>query len=190
MFFDNFFKRRIRIVISVLTLVLIMIFFSSYIAIRSDEHRPLTVWTSTENHVEVKIDITKNPSGQLQLSGIFTPTRPGFYLYGKDLPKDGIQGLARPTLLEVIKSNSVKFIGALEADQAVKNIYVNALDISFPVYPTVPVKLSIPFELADNSNSASIELSITYMACSDITCLPPVVDKYVYIQVPEKFFNE
>jgi hypothetical protein len=188
MLFNNFFKRRRNLVISALALVVTAIIFSGYIAIRSDQHRPVTVWTSTQNDVEVKISILKYPSGQMRLSGTFTPTRPGFYLYGKDLPKTGLQGLGRPTLLEVQQTGSIKITGALEADQPIKNIYVNALDISFPVYPAGPVTLSIPFEPA--GNPAFMELSITYMACSDKTCLPPVINKRVYIQVPEKFFDQ
>ena len=186
--FINFFKRRRNLVISALALLVITLIFSGYLAISSAEGRPQPVWASTQNEVEVKISILKDSSGQLRLSGTFTPTRPGFYLYGKDLPKDGLQGLGRPTLLEVTKSGSIKMKGALEADQPIENIYMNALGLSFPVYPAGPVTLSRPFELT--GNSAFMELSITYMACSEKTCLPPVIDKHVYIQVPENFFDE
>jgi hypothetical protein len=184
MFSKKLFKKRL----SVLALIVIVVVFVGYIAIRFEQYRPVTVWAATENDVEVKISITKYSSGQLYLSGTFRPMRPGFHLYSKDLPKAGLQGLGRPTLIEVNTSGSIKIIGVLEADQPVNNIYVNALDLSFPVYPAGPVKLGVPFELT--GNSAFIELSITYMACSDQTCLPPVIDKPVYIQVPERFLDE
>jgi hypothetical protein len=186
--FNNFFKKPRNMVISALALLVTMLIFSGYIAIKSAEPRLLTVWTSTQNDVEVKISILKYSSGQLRLAGTFTPTRPGFYLYGKDLPKAGLQGLGRPTLLEVNQSGSIKITGALEADQPVTNIHVNALGLTFPVYPAGPVKLSFPFE--QSGKPAFMELSITYMACSAKTCLPPVIDRHVRIQVPEIFFDQ
>jgi hypothetical protein len=185
MLFNNFFKKRRSIAISALALLVITI---TCIAIRSNEHYPVTVWSDTENDVNVKISIVKSSSGQLTISGVFRPTRAGFYLYSKDLPKDGLLGLGRPALLEVVTSNSVKITGVLDADQPVEEVYYNVLDISLPVYPPGPVRLSIPFELT--GNSASMELSITYMACSDKTCMPPVINKLVDIQIPEKFLDE
>ncbi|HEX2993610.1 MAG TPA: hypothetical protein VHP14_02235 [Anaerolineales bacterium] len=150
----------------------------------------LTVWTSTENEVDVRIEVIKRPSGQLSLSGTFTPTRQQFYLYGKDLPRDGLNGLGRPTLLEVLKSDSIKVTGPLTADQPVQYVYVKTLDLSFPVYPIGPVRLSLPFERIGNGSPVSMEISITYMACSDRTCLPPVIDKHISIQAPASFFDD
>ncbi len=160
------------------------------IAFHPAEDRLLMAWTATENDVEVKIHVMKRPSGQLRLSATFVPTRPQFYLYSKDLPKDGLNGLGRPTLLEVIRSDSIKPTGLLEADQPARDIYVETLGLSFPVYPVGPVTLSLPFELVASSKTVSMEVAITYMACSDRTCLPPVINKHMFIQVPAVFFDD
>ena len=184
--FLNIFKKRRSIVISTLVLIATIVIFSSSITFQADEHHPLTVWASVENDVEVRIAITQISSGRFRLSAIFTPTLPGFYLYSKDLPRDGLRGLGRPTLVEIIKSDTIKVTGVLEADQPEEYIYMNALGMSFPVYPAGPVTLTIPFDLIGNDFS----LSITYMACSDKTCLPPVIDKHIFIQIPDKFFDE
>jgi hypothetical protein len=66
---------------------------------------------------------------------------------------------------------------------------VESLDLSFPVYPAGPVTLSLPFEWVTGNNTVSMEVAITYMACSDKTCLPPVIDKHVIIQIPASFFD-
>jgi hypothetical protein len=160
------------------------------VTIRPEKHGLLTVWTSTKNDVEVRIDVVRRPSGQLHLMGTFTPTREGFQLYSKDLPKDGLNGLGRPTLLEVAKSDSVEVTGPLEANRPVQDIYVGTLDLSFPVYPAGPVTLSLPFEFVGNGDLISMEMSITYMACSDKVCLPPVIDKHIFIKVPAGFFDD
>ncbi len=183
----SFFKRRRSIVIGSLVLIVAALAIAGDVTLGFDEHRPLTLWQAAAHDVEVKIYILKDPSGQLRLTGSFKPTRPGFSLYSKDLPKNGLQGLGRPTLLEVNRSGSIMITGALEADQPVQNIYVNALGLTFPVYPAGPVELSLPFKLT--GKSAFMELSITYMACSDSTCLAPVIDKHASIQIPDRYFD-
>jgi hypothetical protein len=50
------------------------------------------------------------------------------------------------------------------------------LEQSYPVYPDGPVTVRLPIEKLDRPTTP-IELAITYMACSDTTCLPPVENK-------------
>ncbi len=177
-------------VLSTLVLIIGAAILLYCVVIRPEKYHRLKVWTSTENDVNVRIDVIKHPSGQLKLSGTFTPIRRQFYLYSKDLPKDGLNGLGRPTLLEVVNSDVIKITGSLEASQPIQNIYVPALGMSFPVYPPGPVTLSLPLEFVGNDNWASMEISITYMACSNRTCLPPVINKHIFIQVPASFFDD
>lgn len=186
---NSVFKKWQIVVLSLLALTVVVATLLYFIAIRPRQHDRLTVWNSMENDVKVRIDLVKRPSGQLCLLGTFTPARDGFYLYSKDLPKGGLNGLGRPTLLEVVGSEAIKVTGPLEANQPVQKIYVNTLDLTFPVYPAGPVTLSLPFEFVDNSNLISMEASITYMACSDKTCLPPVIDKHIFIKMPANFFD-
>ncbi|HLO30965.1 MAG TPA: hypothetical protein VK249_17595 [Anaerolineales bacterium] len=190
MYYGSTFKKQRVIALSTLALVVSTAIILYYIATRPEKYHLLTTWTSTENGVKVKIDVIKYLSGELKLSGTFTPTRQGFHLYSKDLPKDGLGGLGRPTLLEIVKSDSIKITGPLEADRPVQDITFDILGISLPVYPAGSVVLSLPFEFVTNDNLASMDIAITYMACSDKTCLPPVIGKHISIQVPSSFFED
>ena len=98
--------------------------------------------------------------------------------YSKDLPRTGISGVGRPTLLEVIAPADLRPIGSLQADRPVQDLYLDALQLSFPVYPDGAVTVRLPLEKSDRS-MIPIELAITYMACSDTTCLPPVENKRI-----------
>jgi hypothetical protein len=150
-----------------------------------ESYRRLPLWRLTENDVLVEVEVRESDSGQLEVLGTFTPTREHFHLYSKDLPESGLNGLGRPTLLRVTASDRIKSIGSLVANQPVRNLYIGALGLSFPVYPEGPVTLSFPFELATSDYAASMELSVAYMACSDKTCLPPVTDKRLLIKISE-----
>jgi hypothetical protein len=55
----------------------------------------------TEHDVTVSLKAVVDDAGQTWVEGRFTPTRDGFHLYAKDLPRDGLSGIGRPTLLEV-----------------------------------------------------------------------------------------
>jgi hypothetical protein len=155
----------------------------------SESNDSLLLWQFSENDVSTKIEVRKNASGQLALLGTFVPTREHFHLYSKDLPEGGLDGLGRPTLLKVISSNGIKSVGSLTSNQPVEAFYIQTLDLSFPVYPDGPVTLSLPFELAAEENPLSMELSVTYMACSDKTCLPPVIDKRLTTKIPPEIFH-
>lgn len=144
----------------------------------------LTLVHFTDKGVAVLIEVKAYPSGQMELLGTFTPTRAHFHLYSKDLPRNGLNGFGRPTLMEVINSEGISFLGALEADQPTMDLYYEKLGISFPVYPEGLVILSLPFTLEKNDEDVTMELSVTYLACSDNRCLAPVVDKRLDIKIP------
>lgn len=186
---DNIFRKRQIIVFIALALIAGVGGVLYFISVLPEKQHSFLAWTATENDVEVKIYVTKSSSGQLSLSSTFTPTRPQFSLYSKDLPRDGLNGMGRPTLLEIVDSDSIKSMGPLEADRPAQNVYVKALKLSFPVYPVGPVTLSLPFESIDSGNDVSMEIALTYMACSEKTCLPPVMNKHVLIHVPASFFD-
>ena len=157
---------------------------------RPEPSRRLSLWRFTENGVFTEIQVAEYASGRMKLLGTFTPTREHFHLYSKDLPKGGLNGLGRPTLLEVVSSDGIKSVGSLAANQPTRNLYIDILRTSFPVYPEGPVTLSFFFELASKDNSASMELSVTYMACSDAKCLPPVIDKRLFVKIPNRILQQ
>jgi len=136
-----------------------------------------------EHEVAVEIALERDQSGKTWLAGTYTPSRAMFHLYAKDLPKAGIHGVARPTLLELVSSTSIRPAGPLVADQRTVDLHVAALESTFPVYPAGAVTLRLPVTLTAR-DSATAVLSVTYMACSDRTCLAPVIDKRIAVTIP------
>ncbi|PYO98753.1 MAG: hypothetical protein DMD60_03465 [Gemmatimonadetes bacterium] len=137
-----------------------------------------------QHDVAVEIALERDQSGKAWLVGTYTPSKANFHLYGKDLPRAGIHGVARPTLLELVSSASLRSAGPLVADQATIDLHVAALESTFPVYPAGAVTLRLPVTLTARDR-ATAELSVTYMACSDRTCLAPVIDRRIVVRIPE-----
>jgi hypothetical protein len=136
----------------------------------------------TERDVAVEIAVERDAAGKTWLAGRFTPTRPGFHLYGKDLPKGGIDGIGQPTLMEIVPSPALKAAGPLTADRATSDLHVPLLGLTFPVYPAGPVTLRQPVTVAGGAREA--ELSVTYMSCSESNCLAPAIGRRVSIALP------
>ena len=135
----------------------------------------------TEKNVAVEIALEQDGRGGAAIAARFTPSRAGFHLYGKDLPRGGLDGIGRPTLLEIV-GPAPKKAGAMTADSPVETLDVPLLGVSFPVYPAGPVTLRQPVVLPAEAGDA--ELSVTYMACSDRTCLAPAIDRRVRVRLP------
>src|SRR6059058_296002 len=134
------------------------------------ERWPLTRFA--EHDVSVEIALERSRSGTTWIVGTYTPSRATLHLYGKDLPRSGIHGVARPTLLELVSSASIRPAGPLVADQPTIELQVAALGLTFPVYPEGAVTLRLPVTLTAK-DSATAVLSVTYMGCSDRICLAP-----------------
>jgi hypothetical protein len=64
----------------------------------------------TENYVEVSIYLARSFEGNYHLSATFTPPG-GYHLYSKDIPVTGLNGLGRPTLLELTADSVLRAIG-------------------------------------------------------------------------------
>ena len=143
---------------------------------------PRSLTSFSENGVTVEIGVQEDTSGRMWFSGTFTPEQAGFHLYSKDLPREGLQGLGRPTLIEIASTGTMRSAGRLEADKPVTMLRFDILHQSFPVYPNGPVILRLPVRLVAGETDAPRELSVTYMACSDAKCLPPVIDKRVVVR--------
>ncbi|WP_194898024.1 hypothetical protein [Catenulispora pinisilvae] len=99
----------------------------------------------------------------------FTPQRPGFHLYSVGLPADGIQGLGRPTRVEV--AGALRSRGPLTAEAPVRMLPMQGTDVAFPVYPDGAVTTELPVDV-DSQGTAKVLVS--YAACSPQECLMPV----------------
>jgi hypothetical protein len=142
---------------------------------------PLSLATFSENGVTVNISLEREDSGQDLLSATFIPGRTGGYLYSMDTPRQGMKGPGRPTLLELVPGSGIEASGNLTAsvlpveDEEAEGLFK---------YPDGPVTLSLPILLPVGDGWYDEQVSITYMACSGVACLPPVEGKLVTLRIP------
>ncbi len=142
---------------------------------------PIQLASFTENDVSVSIYLEHASAGNYFLSATFTPPD-GYHLYSKDLPIHGINGIGRPTLLELTTNSQMKVLGRLAENIPAENFYFEHNE--FMVYPLGAVTLSLPIELSPVNTWVTDELKITFMACSSTQCKPPMEGKIVSIRVP------
>ena len=165
--------------------VLAMLLFTSTVSCTPDldapQSQPISLASFTENYVDVSIYLESDSRGNYSLSATFTPPD-GYHLYSKDIPLDGVDGLGRPTLLELTNESHIKVRG--ELTESLKAQEPNFEPKELLVYPPGAVTLSLPLELPSGNNWVNDEIKITYMACSASQCKPPVVGKIILIRVP------
>ena len=132
-----------------------------------------------ESGVHVEIAYTGGTQGEVV--ALFRPLEAGFHLYGPELPRDGIDGAGRPTLLEVKTGSGWRAIGALVPEPSTTPMLVPTFDRAFPIFPEGPATLRLSVERDPTaSGSAELIVSVTYMACSfSGLCLAPVIGREV-----------
>jgi|RhiMetdeSRZDD1v2_1073273.scaffolds.fasta_scaffold343254_2 hypothetical protein len=135
----------------------------------------------TENYVAVSIHLEQTAAGDGVLSATFTPPE-GYHLYSKDIQVGGVDGLGRPTLLNLTSNSRMKASGGLIESVSAEAPAFEPRELL--VYPSGAVTLSLPVELPAGTGWVKDELAITYMACSASLCKPPVVGKVVQVRVP------
>lgn len=138
---------------------------------------------SKENSVEVVVTLTRAEDGQVFLSATFTPVEKNLHLYGKDIPKTGVDGLGRPALLELAQDSAIKANGQLTESAAAQSPLSGPQDLL--IYPAGSITLSLPVTLPAGKEWINDKVIITYMACTDYGCRPPVEAKIIPIQIPE-----
>ncbi len=143
------------------------------------ESLPLAAFT--ENSVDVSLRLVRAPEGYFLLEATFTPPADS-HLYSKDLPPTGVDGLGRPTLLELPATSKITALGALL--ESVPAVMQDFELMQLPVYPAGAVTLSLPIQLPPGEGWVDETVSITYMACNDKGCKPPVIGRIVPIRVP------
>lgn len=115
----------------------------------------------------------------VRLEATYTPDAPGFHLYGTELPALGVDGVGRPTRLEV--GGSASATGRPVADRPARLEPVAGASRPVPVYPPGPVTLSLPTQLGP---AGLPQVWVSYAACSTSTCLPPVTHHTVDVAPP------
>jgi hypothetical protein len=139
----------------------------------------------TEHGMQVDLALEQDYNGTRMLAGIFTPIDAQVHLYSADLPRSGLNGAGRPTLLEVPTQPGISSIGPLTANQPVILDRFATLDTAFPIYPDGPVTLRLPIAVTFGDEPVSATISVTYMACSSTGfCLPPVENRLIAVSIP------
>ncbi|MGC1375877.1 MAG: hypothetical protein WA821_06640 [Anaerolineales bacterium] len=142
----------------------------------------LTLTTFSENDAAVIVQLRRAADGQVFLVATFTPLEAGFHLYSKDLPRNGVGGLGRPTLLELTPNSRMRASGALTESVASE---VSGADPSgVLIYPNGPVTLTLPVRLPAGGGWVDDEISLTYVVCSANGCKAPVTGQILPIKVP------
>ncbi len=134
----------------------------------------------SENRVTVEIALEVDEAGGTWLAAAFTP-EDGYHLYSMDIPRGGVDGLGRPTLLELVPGSRLEAAGALtESLAALQDDSSEGL----LVYPEGPVTLRLPVILPQGTGWFDEQVSVTYMACRASQCYRPVVGKLIPVRVP------
>jgi hypothetical protein len=161
--------------------LLILLLFGASTSCTSSHDKSIPLASFTENDVDVSIALIPNTDGDQVITATFNPPR-GYHLYSKDIPAMGVDGLGRPTLLELSSNSQMKELGSLV--ESVKPQTPDFEPRELLVYPAGPVALSLTVELPEGSNWVQDEIQVTYMACSAGQCKPPVVGKIIPIRIP------
>lgn len=136
------------------------------LAFAATVHRHPQDFGFTDQGVTVAMHLSADSK---QLLTTFTPQHPGFHLYSVGLPADGIEGLGRPTRVEV--AGALRSRGPLTAESPVRMLPMQGTDVVFPVYPDGAVTTELPVDV-DFHHAAQVLVS--YAACSPQECLMPV----------------
>jgi hypothetical protein len=93
-----------------------------------------------------------------------------------------VDGLGRPTLLELAEGSALKANGEL-IESVVSSQATLGLN-ELLLYPAGPVTLSLPVLLPDGNSWVNDEVIVTYMACDDQGCRAPVEKKAIAVKIP------
>ncbi|MCX5276482.1 hypothetical protein [Streptomyces virginiae] len=142
---------------------------------------PAPTTTFTENGVTVTLSVADWQASKGTLTAVFTPEKKGFHLYSTELPPTGIEGVGRPTAVNV--TGVLKTDGKLTAAADVRSISVPGVDAPMPVYPDGPVTTTLPVR-ADGKGDATVLLG--YASCSAKEgCTIPVADHPVHLRLTD-----
>jgi heme o synthase len=119
------------------------------------------------------------------LEATFTPLEPGFHLYGTQLADDGVDGVGRPTRLAVAGALTQAAPAQALSDAPLTRL--SGLPTAVPLYPAGPVTLRLPVRRARTAAGgveAPAWAQVSYAACNDLACLPPVTGRQLVLSLP------
>lgn len=166
---------------SLLVLVIFMLCTACTNLFQQPVQVPLVLANFTENSVNVILQLDRDVNGQFYLSAEFIPSD-GYHLYSKDIPITGVDGLGRPTLFSLAETSQLISTGEL-----IESVQAQVPDFEpkeLLVYPLGAVTLRMPVNLPAGDAWLQESVLVTFMACSDVGCKPPVMQKEVIVQIP------
>lgn len=125
--------------------------------------------TFQKNGVSVALTVEPAAGDTVEVVGVFTPEKreDPLHLYSIDL-KEGDVGF--PTRIDLAPGETATVAGPLKADKVAKVVD------GVPVYPPGPVTVRLPVKPAAGAGpDTPLRLTLTYMACTEKSCLIPVI---------------
>ena len=123
----------------------------------------------------------------LVIRGIFEPKDRGYHLYSPTIPKTGIDGLGRPTLIEIPPGTELLPAGPLAIDQKPFTKDFPELNATFEILPSGRVTLYLPLNFTKmDARNDPFDVQLTFMSCSDKRCNPPVEAAQVTLTPPKE----
>jgi hypothetical protein len=140
----------------------------------------IPIITFEKHRVMVKLLIKYSEAGTTWIAAEFNPVDMRDSLYGKELPMEGVNGIGRPTRLEV--SGQLALSGGVVSSVFCSNKTFEDIEGDFPMYPPGSVALYQGVTIPDTP-VITFDVAVTYMACSDRgICLPPVMGHTVHVE--------
>jgi hypothetical protein len=131
---------------------------------------PAVAGAAERNGVRVEVRFDGDLTGDGAVLVTFTPQQQGFHLYSTDLPAQGVDGIGRPTRVEL--TGGLSATSAATADRSPVRLAVAGVSRPVPVYPDGAVTLRLPVSRSAGGGAAAAVVG--YAACSTQACLPPV----------------
>jgi hypothetical protein len=116
----------------------------------------------------VQVTVLLGTGAHPMLVARFRPVKKGFHLYSAHLPIGGVDGLGQRTSLR--PAGAIRATGPLRMSAPVHNLRIKPLHVTLPVYPDGPVTARLPVRRTDGA----ARVSVSYAACSNSVCYPPV----------------
>jgi thiol:disulfide interchange protein len=162
---------------------LVLLAFSLAAAESSLARFPGTDFQAASVAIDIELADRQGPEADLLVT--FTPVvEPGgepLHLYSKDLPKEGIDDVGRPTVVQIPDNAPWRARGEASVDPALPLHELSGI----PVYPNGPVRLRLPVQLPyGNGAMVSVSILVTYMSCTDQSCNRPVIDRRLEFELP------
>lgn len=130
--------------------------------------------------VELRVSLLQN-GAFADLIVDFIPVGPETYhLYSAKLPKKGVHGVGRPTVVEIPETSFVAATGALHIDKEIIDPQAQ-----LPIYTDGPVRAVLPIHLPQGDGlPRTVQVSVTYMSCTQTSCNRPVTNRLLNIILP------